>query len=239
MPSKFYAVSIGRNPGIYTNWNDARAQVNKFPGATYKSFPSEREAKSFMERTSRPTRKSQGSRTQEASSSHLTVLPVYGRFIIYTDGSSSLKERTAGYGIVGIDDDGSRIEISGPLPDKFEEQTNNQAELYAIFQSLVRFNDVEKPITIYTDSDYSIKCLTSYIHDWKKNNWKTSRGSDVANKVLIAAIDSMIEERAKTNPVEFEHVSAHVGIEYNEKADALANLGRVNREYIETSFSTK
>lgn len=40
MAKKFYVVWQGRTPGIYTDWNQAKAQVDKFPGARYKSFPS-------------------------------------------------------------------------------------------------------------------------------------------------------------------------------------------------------
>lgn len=34
----FYAVARGRQPGIYYDWKDCRAQVNAFSGARYKKF---------------------------------------------------------------------------------------------------------------------------------------------------------------------------------------------------------
>lgn len=37
---KCYVVFKGFNPGVYTNWDDAREQVEGFPGAVYKSYNS-------------------------------------------------------------------------------------------------------------------------------------------------------------------------------------------------------
>jgi len=44
MAKKFYVVWQGREPGIYTDWNSCKKQVDKFAGAKYKSFPSLAEA---------------------------------------------------------------------------------------------------------------------------------------------------------------------------------------------------
>lgn len=48
----FYAVKIGRNPGIYCTWDECFEQVNKFPGAKYKAFASYPEAEEFMNKDS-------------------------------------------------------------------------------------------------------------------------------------------------------------------------------------------
>jgi ribonuclease HI len=37
--NKFYVVWIGRIPGIYTQWEDCKAQVDGMEGAKYKGFP--------------------------------------------------------------------------------------------------------------------------------------------------------------------------------------------------------
>lgn len=41
---KFYVVWKGKEPGIYTTWNDCKLQVEGFTGAAYKSFPTMMEA---------------------------------------------------------------------------------------------------------------------------------------------------------------------------------------------------
>lgn len=45
MPKKFYAVRKGRKTGIFTTWDECRAQVHGFPCAEYKSFPTMEGAK--------------------------------------------------------------------------------------------------------------------------------------------------------------------------------------------------
>ena len=45
---KYYAVRKGRVPGIYYSWDECRAQVDKFSGAEFKSFHSEREAELYL-----------------------------------------------------------------------------------------------------------------------------------------------------------------------------------------------
>jgi len=41
---KFYAVKVGKTPGIYGTWSEAEEQVKGFPGAVYKSFSTEEDA---------------------------------------------------------------------------------------------------------------------------------------------------------------------------------------------------
>lgn len=41
---KFYVVWVGRDPGVYTDWDSCREQVNGAPGARYKSFATRQEA---------------------------------------------------------------------------------------------------------------------------------------------------------------------------------------------------
>lgn len=38
MSNKYYVVFIGRVPGVYESWEECKAQVDKFPGAKFKSF---------------------------------------------------------------------------------------------------------------------------------------------------------------------------------------------------------
>lgn len=47
--TKFYVVWVGRRPGIYHSWAECAAQVDGFPGAKYKSFESEQQAKAAFQ----------------------------------------------------------------------------------------------------------------------------------------------------------------------------------------------
>ncbi len=46
---KFYAVREGTKPGIYTNWDECKKNVNGVKGAIYKSFTTKEEAEAFMQ----------------------------------------------------------------------------------------------------------------------------------------------------------------------------------------------
>ena len=45
---KFYAVKQGRKTGIFLTWDDCKKQVMGYPGAIYKSFGTEAEAKEYL-----------------------------------------------------------------------------------------------------------------------------------------------------------------------------------------------
>ena len=49
MAVKYYAVAVGKKPGIYTKWDECKAMVHGFPGAVYKSFKTLEEAETFLE----------------------------------------------------------------------------------------------------------------------------------------------------------------------------------------------
>ena len=48
MASKYYAVKVGRSPGVYSTWNECKKMVDGFPGAVYKSFTNKEEAEKFV-----------------------------------------------------------------------------------------------------------------------------------------------------------------------------------------------
>ena len=45
---KFYAVRVGKIPGVYRTWSQAEEQVKGFSGAEYKSFFTEEEAVRYI-----------------------------------------------------------------------------------------------------------------------------------------------------------------------------------------------
>lgn len=45
---KFYAVTVGRKPGVYSSWDACKEQVIGFHGAKYKSYPNERLAEAAL-----------------------------------------------------------------------------------------------------------------------------------------------------------------------------------------------
>lgn len=142
--------------------------------------------------------------------------------VVHTDGSCHGNPGHGGWATVADYPDGTRKERSGHMP----ETTNNRAELVAIKEALKLAEDGAS-VLIKADSQYGIKGATEWMPDkWKKNGWRGAKKKPVANRDLWEEIDALMETRKVT----FEHVSAHTGVEANERADALANaaaLGEV------------
>ena len=51
----YYAVLNGRNPGIYESWTTAKQQVDGFPAAKFRGFPTREQATAWLSGTFMPT----------------------------------------------------------------------------------------------------------------------------------------------------------------------------------------
>ena len=98
--------------------------------------------------------------------------------------------------------------------------TNNRMELTAVLSGLKTLN---RPcnVVICTDSQYVKNGMESWIHNWKKNGWKTAGRQPVKNADLWQQLD----EQVARHRVRWQWVKGHAGHVENERADALANRG--------------
>ena len=97
--------------------------------------------------------------------------------------------------------------------------TNNIMELTAVIESL---KNLKKPceLIITTDSKYVKNGITEWIHNWKKNGWRTAAKKEVKNKELWIELDSLIQ----IHSISWDWVKGHSGHPENERADLLANV---------------
>ena len=51
---KVYAVKVGRQPGVYTNWTDCQKQTSGFKGAIFKSFENLKDANNYLYQATTP-----------------------------------------------------------------------------------------------------------------------------------------------------------------------------------------
>ena len=98
--------------------------------------------------------------------------------------------------------------------------TNNQMELQAAIEGLKILKEPCQ-VNLTTDSKYVMQGITSWIQNWKKNNWKNSAKKDVKNKDLWIELDKYVSQ----HDVRWHWVKGHSGHEKNEIADQLANKG--------------
>ncbi len=156
-------------------------------------------------------------------------------FHIFTDGACSDNgKRTArgGFGVHFYSKKGSGLDISMPLL-KSEPQTNNRGELRAIQAALdvldtyqSEWNKEFEDYCIWSDSEYSIHCLTKWAPGWRRNGWRKSDGGLIQNIDLIKPIS---EKLGRISRVRLQHVRAHqrgrekeFPYDGNEEADRLA-----------------
>ena len=144
-------------------------------------------------------------------------------FIAYTDGAcknNGSQKARAGIGVYFNKHNSISIpNISERLI--YKTQTNNAAELTAILKCLEKCleYDIYQKIYIYTDSDYSMKCITLWYPEWiKKGNFNDRKNIDILHKI------NSIYERLD---VDFIHIRSHTGLtdihsKGNEMADKLA-----------------
>ena len=135
--------------------------------------------------------------------------------IMYTDGACRGNPGPGGWGAF-ITYEGASKEIFGGKPDA----TNNQMELSAAIEGMVALKEPCQ-IDLFTDSKYVMDGITQWIHNWKKNNWRTAAKKDVKNKELWQKLDELIN----FHQVQWHWVKGHSGDEGNEMADLLANKG--------------
>jgi ribonuclease HI len=100
---------------------------------------------------------------------------------------------------------------AGRVPDD-QPQTNQRGELMAIYEAIktaeLNFPSALTDLKIYTDSMYSKNCLTTWISNWVRNNWKTSQGGDVIHRDLIEETVNMLSKFKSFN---ITYVKAHTG----------------------------
>ena len=131
---------------------------------------------------------------------------------IYTDGSCLKNPGNGGWAAI-ICTRNEMKKISGSEKDT----TNNRMELLATINALKEVNS-EDLIEIYTDSKYVKNGITDWIHNWIKNNWKTSNKEDVKNKDLWV----QLHELSNNSKIKWNWVKAHAGNPLNEEVDLLA-----------------
>jgi ribonuclease HI len=120
---------------------------------------------------------------------------------VWTDGACIGNPGPAGLGVVIVDGDQKR-----ELSEYLGQGTNNIAELTAILRGLESVADKQRPVVVYSDSQYSIGLLTK--------NWKAK-----ANIELVAKLRALTRQFAD---LRFVKVAAHSGIPLNERVDQLA-----------------
>jgi ribonuclease HI len=136
---------------------------------------------------------------------------------IYTDGSCNPNPGLGGWGYVVFEDGREPVEGCGGE----KQTTNNQMEITAAVMALKSL-ETRTEVTIYTDSQYVRKGITSWVKGWKRNGWMTASRKPVKNKELWQELEKSTGDHIIT----WKWVKGHSGNAGNELADKLAEQGR-------------
>ena len=131
---------------------------------------------------------------------------------IYTDGSCLENPGNGGWAAIIIDDEKKTL-IKGSK----KNTTNNQMELLAPIEALKKIPKGSE-VQIFTDSKYVKAGITEWIHNWKKNGWKTADKQPVKNKELWEELDLL----ASQFEISWNWVKAHSTDELNNEVDLIA-----------------
>ncbi len=218
----YYSVYQGHKPGIYKSWEECQQNITGYSKAIFKKFKDKDAAEYFL---------TNGKEQEIVTMNDFLVKKPskkekksdQSKIVVYTDGACShngSENAKAGYGIYFSENDSRNLskKVKG-------KQTNNVAELSAIIEvSNILKSELKDNVEleIWTDSEYSIKCCTTYGEKQEKNGWN----KDIKNKELVKKAYEIYKKYPNVN---FNYIKAHtdksdihsIG---NDNADKLANL---------------
>ncbi|OBZ91855.1 Ribonuclease H1 [Choanephora cucurbitarum] len=251
-PKFYYAVSHGRETGIFHTWNECKTHVQGFKNAVYKKFDSETEAQDFLDKNknalglaqppvsrkivANPNVRDQGPLLRrkrgfdyedDVDTSARKKIDLIGTrvSVVYTDGASSNNGKgnaRAGYGVYWGKNDPRNASVR--LPGK--RQTNQRAEASAVIHALESSMNETDTLEIMTDSQYVINAVTTWSKAWVEKGWKGTNGKEIQNRDLFEKILRLIKNRK--GEVKLTYVPGHQGVPGNEEADRLA-VAAVNK----------
>ena len=196
---KYYVVWVGAKPGVYTDWNKAKAQIMGFPDAKYKSFETVAAAETAFKGSYKQYYDFSKSKTPPSvSGANPTVSKAVSRANIIQD---SLSVDAACSGNPGkmeyrgvYTKTKNQIFHQGP----FAEGTNNVGEFLAIVHGLAYLKKEGRLTTpIYSDS----KTAQAWVRNRRA---KTNLEQTARNKPIFEMLDRAVkwlETNTYQNPI--------------------------------------
>lgn len=228
MNKKYYAVKIGKEPGIYNTWDECKEQVNKFPGAIYKSFKTLEEAEKFSGIKSIKSKNKIAKSKTKTSCKEGELKPIRSKanvkyfenyiepedikedfdFIAFVDGSYDRISKTFGSGIAVLDFKYNIIdEFKVAGYDKWD-QWNIVGEIEASKYAIkLAYDKKLNKVCIYHD--------LKNIALWASGSWQ-------AKNEYTQDYVRYVERYSKNMEITFVKVKGHSCNKYNDIADRLA-----------------
>ncbi|MBB1127112.1 ribonuclease HI [Thiospirillum jenense] len=134
---------------------------------------------------------------------------------LFTDGACQINPGPGGWGVL-IRHGAQVQELCGGAP----ATTNNRMELMAVIRGLEATAPGSR-VLVTLDSRYVQDGVEQWLLRWRRNGWKTSKGTAVKNQDLWEELQALLARRR----VRWQWVPGHSGHVENKRADELAKQG--------------
>ncbi|PPI86308.1 ribonuclease HI [Candidatus Pantoea edessiphila] len=151
---------------------------------------------------------------------------MYRKIEIFTDGSCLKNPGPGGYAFILKDIFYERTFSAG-----YYLTTNNRMELMA---TIISLELLRQPcnILLSTDSQYVRYGITTWIHNWKNHDWKTSNKKLVKNIDLWQRLDLVINY----HKINWKWIKSHTNHSENNRCDILARNMAKNPTYQDIGY---
>lgn len=165
---KYYAVRIGRNPGIYHTWDECKRETMGFKGASFKKFSTREDAEAFINEVEEEKKES-------AEKDEL---------VVYVDGSYRNKDKSHSYGVYMFNDEEEYTYSKRFFKDS--EMRNVPGEIKGAMRAMEEAVKLGKK-KIYLHYDYE------GIRSWALGFWKTNKEGTIYYKNFYDSIKDKLE----------------------------------------------
>lgn len=165
---KYYAVRIGRNPGIYHTWDECKRETVGFKGASFKKFSTREDAEAFINEIEEDKKES-------AEKDEL---------VVYVDGSYRNSDKSHSYGVYMFNDEEEYTYSMRFFKDS--DMRNVSGEIKGAMRAMEEAAKLGKK-KIYLHYDYE------GIRSWALGFWKTNKEGTIYYKNFYDSIKDKLE----------------------------------------------
>lgn len=165
---KYYAVRIGRNPGIYHTWDECKRETMGFKGASFKKFSTREDAEAFINEIEEDKKES-------AEKDEL---------VVYVDGSYRNSDKSHSYGVYMFNDEEEYTYSKRFFKDS--DMRNVSGEIKGAMRAVEEAVKLGKK-KIYLHYDYE------GIRSWALGFWKTNKEGTIYYKNFYDSIKDKLE----------------------------------------------